>query len=65
MKFHSVISIAHLKALLKKNDLGKRRALLLILIIMDSEEEHCEIEKLLTKKRYKRGKEYTTKYLIK
>ena len=64
MRIHDVISIAHLEpATNPKNDPYRRRRLLAPAIVIDGQEE-WEIEKLIQKRKIRRGRGWSTQYLV-
>lgn len=64
MLIHDVISVAHLEpATDSAKDSYRRRRLSMLAIVVDEEDEY-EIEKLLQKRRIRRGRDWSTQYLV-
>lgn len=64
MRIHDVISVAHLEpATDSAEDLYRRQRLSMLAVVVD-EEDKSEIEKLLQKRRIRRGRDWSTQYRV-
>ena len=64
MRIHDVISVAHLEpATDPAEDPYRRRRLSMSVVVVDGEDEY-ESEKLLQKRRIRRGRGWSTQYLV-
>ena len=63
MRIYNVVSVAMLEPLPAKSDLYRRRLSPSNAVVIDNEDEYV-IEKLVRKRRIRRGREWFTQYLI-
>ena len=64
MRIHDVVSVAHLKPVINsaKDSYRRRRSPPSVIVL--NEENEYEIEKLIRKRRIRRGRDWSTQYLI-